>query len=104
MQNPHRPLSTRAQKAVEILSGGSGDLKKVARLTFAEALRHEGLGRKTLGEVRALLIHNGLDFRRYRSDERRVTQSDHIPVGFSDTVDDFIRRHWSGRSLKGPPV
>ena len=93
-------ISTRAIKLIETLGGTAENLMPLARFSSAEALRYPRLGRKTLAEVRAVLLDIDLDF----NNENRCPG--HIgsikPIdGYSEKVDAFIAAHYipsTGRS------
>ena len=79
-------MSKRALGLIKILGGSLENLMPLTEFSSATALRHPGLGLKTVSEVRALLIDNDLDFKHDGCPERGID-----PIaGYSDKVDLFI--------------
>ena len=92
-------ISTRAIALIKALGGTLENLMPLTKFSEAEALRHPNFSRKTLAEVRAVLIDRDLAFDSTNCYPGYVGTK---PIaGYSQKVDAFIAAHYipsTGRS------
>jgi len=89
-------ISTRALRLIETLGGAPENLMPLTKFSEAEALRYHSLGRKTMAEVRAVLLDNNLDFDRTNCHPGYVGTK---PIeGYSERVDKFISSNYETTS------